>query len=178
MQDNTTPHTAKETISALRGVSGEFNGEDRIISKGLWPTRSPSKPLWFLFVWKTQKCCVCQQSTWPGNSKIKIFVKQFTAFINVSRNLFERIQAYFTAEGRHFEHILWWYNINYYIWLIINKRCKQCVLAVPAARQNFSRQVAKGFRRKLPSVKSRPSQPALWIICIYKTFAHKVPRLI
>jgi hypothetical protein len=32
------------------------------------------------------------------------------------------------------------------------------VLAVPAERQHFSQQVAKGFRRKLPSVKSRSNQ--------------------
>jgi hypothetical protein len=36
------------------------------------------------------------------------------------------------------------YNINYYISLIINERRKQCVLAVPAAKQHFSWQVAKG----------------------------------
>jgi hypothetical protein len=40
IQDNVTPHTAKETIRTLCGVFGEFNGEDRIISKGLWPPRS------------------------------------------------------------------------------------------------------------------------------------------
>jgi hypothetical protein len=32
MQDGATPHTAKETIRKLRGVFGEFNGEDSIIS--------------------------------------------------------------------------------------------------------------------------------------------------
>jgi hypothetical protein len=34
-------HTLKETVWALWGVFGKFNGEDRIISKGLWPPRSP-----------------------------------------------------------------------------------------------------------------------------------------
>jgi hypothetical protein len=33
------------------------------------------------------------------------------------------------------------------------------VLAVPAVRQHFARQVAKGFCRKLSSVKSRSNQP-------------------
>jgi hypothetical protein len=51
MEDGATPHArththtrerarahgAKETIRALRGAFGEFNGEDRIISKCLWP---------------------------------------------------------------------------------------------------------------------------------------------
>jgi hypothetical protein len=31
----------KETIQALHGVFGEFNGEDRNISKGMWLPRSP-----------------------------------------------------------------------------------------------------------------------------------------
>jgi hypothetical protein len=41
MQDGATPHTAKETIRDLRGVFGEINGEEIIISKGFWPLRSP-----------------------------------------------------------------------------------------------------------------------------------------
>jgi hypothetical protein len=44
------------------------------------------------------------------------------------------------------------------------------VLAVPAARQHVSRQVAKGFRRKLPSVKLRSNQPALWTPYIYSMY--------
>jgi hypothetical protein len=44
---------------------------------------------------------------------------------------------------------------------IINERCKQRALEVPAARQHYSRQVAKGFRRKLPSVESVSNQSAL-----------------
>jgi hypothetical protein len=56
------------------------------------------------------------------------------------------------------------FNINYYIWLIINEINKQCVLAVPAAREHFSWQGAKGFHRKLPSIKSRSNQPALWTL--------------
>jgi hypothetical protein len=35
MQAVMTQNTATETIRALRGVFGEINGQDRIISKGL-----------------------------------------------------------------------------------------------------------------------------------------------
>jgi hypothetical protein len=55
------------------------------------------------------------------------------------------------------------YTIDY-VWVIINGRSKYRVLAVPAVRQHFSRQVAKDFRRKLPSIKSRSSQPAFWTL--------------
>jgi hypothetical protein len=50
------------------------------------------------------------------------------------------------------------YEYNYYIRLIFNKRSKQCVLAVPATRQHFSRQMAKGFRSKLLSIMPRSNQ--------------------
>jgi hypothetical protein len=53
-------------------------------------------------------------------------------------------------------------SINYYIWLIINKINKQCVLTVPAARNHFYRQVTQRFRRKLPTADSVHNQPALW----------------
>jgi hypothetical protein len=40
MQYDATPHTANETIQALRSVLGELNGEHMIISKGSWSLRS------------------------------------------------------------------------------------------------------------------------------------------
>jgi hypothetical protein len=58
------------------------------------------------------------------------------------------------------------YSYNCYIWLIINGSSKQSVLAVLGGRQHFSRQTAKGFRRKLSSVKSRSNQSVLWTIYI------------
>jgi hypothetical protein len=53
-----TPHTAKETIQALRGVLGEFNGEERIISKGLWPPRSPDLNPCDIYLWGKLKSVV------------------------------------------------------------------------------------------------------------------------
>jgi hypothetical protein len=54
------------------------------------------------------------------------------------------------------------YNIDYYIWIIINERSKQCVLTVTAAHKHFYRQVTQRFRGKLPIAKSVSNQPALW----------------
>jgi hypothetical protein len=68
MQDGAIPHTTKETIWTLCSVFGELNGDDRIISKGLWSYRSPDLNPLFLFVGKSQNCYIHQQSTRPGGS--------------------------------------------------------------------------------------------------------------
>jgi hypothetical protein len=39
MQNGATRHTEKGTIQALCSWFGKINGDDRIISKGLWPPR-------------------------------------------------------------------------------------------------------------------------------------------
>jgi hypothetical protein len=45
------------------------------------------------------------------------------------------------------------------------------MLTVPAAREHFSREVAKGLRRKLLNVKSRSNQPSLRTPYINDAFA-------
>jgi hypothetical protein len=60
------------------------------------------------------------------------------------------------------------YNVNYYIWLTINKISKQCVLAVLTAWLHFSQQVARRFSKKLRMVKTMFNQPALWTPCTYR----------
>jgi hypothetical protein len=37
MQDGATPHAQLRELSVHYAVFGEFNEEDRIINKGLWP---------------------------------------------------------------------------------------------------------------------------------------------
>jgi hypothetical protein len=106
MQDGATPHTAKETIPALRGVFGEINREDRIISKGLWPTGSPCD----FYLWGKLKSVVYDNNphdleALKQNIPEAIYCIQQRE-LQVSRNLFKRIQACLTAEGRYFEHHL------------------------------------------------------------------------
>jgi hypothetical protein len=91
MQDGATPHTAKETTRALRGVFIEINGKDRIISKGLWPPRSPHvNPCDFYFWGKHEVLCMPTiRMTWRLWNII--FVKQFTTFSNGNCNKFPEI---------------------------------------------------------------------------------------
>jgi hypothetical protein len=71
----------------------------------------------------------------------EIYLKEFW---HVSQQKADILNIFYNGE----------YNINYYIWLIINKRSKQCVLAVPAMQRHFSQQVVQHFHRKLQTVKS------------------------
>jgi hypothetical protein len=100
-----TPHTAKETFRALRRVFGEVNGEDRIISKGLWPPGSPD-----FYLWGKLKNVYANNprdlETLKQNIREAICNIQQRELQQVSRNLFTRIQACLTASGRYFEHLL------------------------------------------------------------------------
>jgi hypothetical protein len=174
MQDDTNPRTAKGSAWAIRGVFGECNGEDRIIGKGLWPLRSPDLNPRDFYLWGRLKSVVYANNehdldVLKQNIHEAIYNIQQRDSQQVFQNLFKQIQLHVWKHRVDILNIFCdgEYNINYYIWLIINKRSKQCVLAVPAVRQHFPCQVAKGFRRKLPSVKSRSNQPALWILYIY-----------
>jgi hypothetical protein len=66
MQDDVTPHTAKETIRAFYCVFGEFNRENRIISKGMWPPRSPDINPCYSYLWGKLKmlCMPTIHMTW------------------------------------------------------------------------------------------------------------------
>jgi hypothetical protein len=57
IQDGTTPRAAKETTRVLRCVFGEFNGQDRIISKVLWPPRAPD-PVIFICGKNSKVLCI------------------------------------------------------------------------------------------------------------------------
>ncbi|PNF15704.1 hypothetical protein B7P43_G12455 [Cryptotermes secundus] len=111
MQDGATPHTAKETIRALRGVFGELNGDDRIVSKGLWPPRSPDLNPCDFYLWGKLKNVVYANNphdleALKQNIREAIDNIQQRELQQVSQNLFKRIQACLTTEGRHFEHLL------------------------------------------------------------------------
>jgi hypothetical protein len=61
-------------------------------------------------VGKIKNCCVCQKSTLREALKQNIceaiYNIQKRELQQVSRNLFKKMQARLTAEGRNFEHLL------------------------------------------------------------------------
>jgi hypothetical protein len=111
-QDGATPHTAKGTMWALHCVFGEINGEDRIISKGLWLPRSPDlNPCDFYLCGKLESVVYANNphdlETLKQNIRKAIYDTQRRELQQVSRNQYKRIQACLTSEGRHFEHLRW-----------------------------------------------------------------------
>jgi hypothetical protein len=113
MQDCATSHMAKEAMRALSGVSGEFNGEDRIVSKCLWLLKSQDLSPCEFYLWGKLKSVVYANNphnldALKQNIREAIYNIQQRELQQVSRNLFKRIQACLTAEGTHFEHILLW----------------------------------------------------------------------
>jgi hypothetical protein len=111
MQDSATIHIAKETIWALHGVFEEFNGEDRIISKGLW---SPDLNPCDFHLWGKLKSVVYTNNphdleALKQNIREAVYSIQQCELEQVFQNLLKGIQTCLTAESRHFEHILrWW----------------------------------------------------------------------
>jgi hypothetical protein len=104
MQDGVTPHTAKEIIQALCGVFGELNGEDRIISKGLWPPRSPDLNPCDFYLWGKLKNVVYVNNAHDlealrQNIREAVYNIPRRELQQVSQNLFKRIQACLTAEA-------------------------------------------------------------------------------
>ncbi|PNF40314.1 hypothetical protein B7P43_G05786 [Cryptotermes secundus] len=101
-QDGATPytHAAKETIRALQG-------------KGLWPPRSPDlNPCDFYLRGKLKNVVYAKNphdvEALEQNIREEIYNIQQRELQQVSRNLFKRIQACPTVEGRQFEHLLCW----------------------------------------------------------------------
>jgi inhibitor of nuclear factor kappa-B kinase subunit alpha len=106
MQDGATAHTATYSINILNKVF-----EDRLISRRLWPARSPDLNPCDFYLWGNLKDKVysnnphtlveLMQSICETISSIEVRELKL-----VSNNLFKRLEACLRAEGRHFEHLL------------------------------------------------------------------------
>lgn len=105
-QDGATCHTSNDTMHFLR----EFFG-DRIISKSLWPPRSPdlSSPDFFLWGYLKGKVYKNRPHT-LDDLKVNITTEINNISVNVlkkvSSNMVKRVHACITEAGSHFEHLL------------------------------------------------------------------------
>jgi hypothetical protein len=99
-------HTATYSINVLNEVF-----ENRLISRGLWPARSPDLNPCDFYLWGNLKDKVCSNN--PHTLvELKQSVRETISSIEVSElklvsnNIFKRLEACLRAEGRHFEHLL------------------------------------------------------------------------
>jgi inhibitor of nuclear factor kappa-B kinase subunit alpha len=106
MQDGATAHTATYSINVLNEVF-----ENRLMSHGLWPARSPDLNPCDFYLWGNIKDKVYSNN--PHTLvELKQSIRETISSIEVSElklvsnNIFERLEACLRAEGRHFLHLL------------------------------------------------------------------------
>ncbi len=105
-QDGARPHTSNESMDCLQ----EFFG-DWLISKGLWPPRSPDTTPLDSFLWGTLKNKV-YETTLANLEKLKAKIMSEISKISqqtlkkVFRNLLRRAITCKSNAGGHFQHLL------------------------------------------------------------------------
>jgi inhibitor of nuclear factor kappa-B kinase subunit alpha len=102
VQDGATAHTANCSIDVLNKVH-----EDRLISCTSWPARSPDLNPCDFYLWGYLKDKVYSNNPHTMD-ELKKNIHEIIASIEVnelklvSNNLFKRLEACLSAEGRHF----------------------------------------------------------------------------
>jgi hypothetical protein len=105
-QDGATAHTANNSMKLLNEIFGEC-----VISRNLWPSRSPDLTPADFYLWGAAKSAVYRDRPRTIN-ELKTAI---TAFIrNISQadlqkvfaKKIKRVQACIDARGHHFQHIL------------------------------------------------------------------------
>lgn len=105
-QDGATPHTARQSMTMLHQVFGE-----RLISKGLWPPRSPDLTPLDFFMWGAAKAYVYARN--PLNiHQLETEISNFITSTSqetlnaVFQNMCRRIDLCLSVGGAHFQHLL------------------------------------------------------------------------
>jgi hypothetical protein len=106
MQDGATAHTATYSTNVLNEVF-----ENRLISHGLWPARSPDLNSCDFYLQGNPKDEVYSNNPHTLVER-KQSIRETISSIEVSElklvsnSIFKRLEACLRAEGRHFEHLL------------------------------------------------------------------------
>jgi hypothetical protein len=106
MQDGATAHTATCSIYVLNEVF-----EDRLISRGLWPAKSPDLNPCDFYLWENLKDKVYSSN--PHTLvELKQSIRETISCIEVSElklvscSILKRLEACLRADRMHFEHLL------------------------------------------------------------------------
>jgi len=105
-QDSATSHTAASTMVILHEIFGE-----NLISKGLWPPRSPDLTSPDFFLWSYLKDTV-HRSNPRDLKRLKMNITHAIEEVNegtlrkVARNMVKRVCKCIEMNGHHFQHLL------------------------------------------------------------------------
>jgi len=105
-QDGATSHTSHAIMAEIQSFFG-----DRIISKGLWPPRSPDLTPPDYFLWGYQKVRVYQNKprtidALKANITEEIQAVTADVLARTFQNIPRRAQSCLDANGGHFQHML------------------------------------------------------------------------
>lgn len=105
-QDSATAHTAHNSLNDIKEVF-----EDRIISQGLWPPRSPDLTVCDFYLWGTLKNRVYRNNPHSVDelkNSIRTEILKITEeeLKRVNANFIKRCQECINADGHHFQHLL------------------------------------------------------------------------
>jgi hypothetical protein len=105
-QDGATAHTGNNSMKLLNEIFGE-----RVISRNLWPPRSPDLTPPDFHLWGAAKSAVYRDRPRTLN-ELKTAVTAYIRNIShadlqeVFANKIKRVQACIDARGHHFQHLL------------------------------------------------------------------------
>jgi len=105
-QDGATSHNSLASMAEIQSFFG-----DRVISKGLWPSRSPDLRPPDYFLWRYLKGTVYQNKprtidALKANITEKIQAVTADVLARTFQNIARRVQFCLDANGGHFQHML------------------------------------------------------------------------
>jgi hypothetical protein len=105
-QDGATAHTASSSLQFLEDIFG-----NRVISRGIWPARSPVLTPTACYLWDALKGKVYANSPHTVDelkAAITIHIQQIppATLLKVVDNMKQRVQTCLQARGGHFQHLL------------------------------------------------------------------------
>ena len=111
--DGATSHTSLASMAEIQSFFG-----DRVISKGLWPPRSPdlTPPDYFLWGYPKRESLPKQTANHRRLEKQtteKIQAVTADVLARIFQNMACRVQPCLDANGGHLQHMLWCCHISY-----------------------------------------------------------------
>jgi len=108
-----TSHTSHASMAEIQSFIG-----DRVISKGLWPQRSPDLTPPHYFLWGYLKGTVYRNKprtidALKANITEEIQAVTADVLARNFQNMARRVQSCLDANGGHFQHMLWYRHISH-----------------------------------------------------------------